>query len=800
MASCQDLATKQEVDRLETEVRSKIDESKEQQIIQAGGSIGASIALATFDPRFRALAARLAGFLGQLANLAAKVSAIFSLVASLASIAMVTLLQLRVAKLESQVAGLTNLANQAIQRANRAVEKADTALARSSKAITDASIASSKANEAIAKANTAINKSDIAILQSNTATNRANEAFAEARGIEAKSERAIETASQAVVESNQAKLRANTAIGSANAAIAKANLNSTNTNRLEQENKELKFRVATLEAKVRTLEKEDDKEEDLLGNDRLKDFVTKKELDTTLKNSYVNEDGLLVRKGNTKDNKKPIKDTITSLRGSEIKLTSSIDGLNTALRSGLEASNKLTNGDVKELRKGLNVSNKLVNDQIRNLYDQVDRVADNEKKTRRDLEDLVTTTVLKRGLSKRQVENIVDTKVDAGIRSLEDVNEQQYKDILDQLKGIPVITAGVVAGGLAPTLKPVRDGINRIIRQTNTPTLVDAATQGVCRTTQPGGCMQRNILDKFRGEASNLVNATGTAFSAANNALLLRVQGTVNTINQTTQATRGIANATLGVVTNAKHGLQAIQKFAETAWKATHADKIMQATATVMTIHNGMMLSNNLLSTVSEAANMSLEALGIRDSTDNPIDIGASVKGMFTSILTKLVGAENYAALTARIAKANRIYQTGINLLDTTYSLFDSARTVAELTAENTGQIGNALKEAGVVYENAYQDMVEQVNPQNASMRKLDKFRNGLEQAENVFSSINQVSSEVVEFKDNVGQLKTEKETLDKEVTEFLETKAEEKAEVKKESEVKAEIDELDFDRNEPSS
>lgn len=247
-------------------------------------------------------------------------------------------------------------------------------------------------------------------------------------------------------------------------------------------------------------------------------------------------------------------------------------------------------------------------------------------------------------------------------------------------------------------------------------------------------------------------------------------------------------------VHSSTHGLAKIQSFAETAWKATKADKIMAGVSMAMTVHNGMMLSNNLLGTVSEALNMTLNALNIRDETDSPIDIGAAVKDKIESILTSLVGAENYAALTARIAKANRIYQTGINILDTTYALFDSARTVSELTAGNMGKIGNALREAGTVYEDAYNEMLERVNPQNAAMRRLDTFTDVLDNAENVFSTINQVSSEVVEFKENVVQLREEKQALAQEIEAQITVQTEEKQAAKSEAQTTADIDETAFD------
>ena len=151
--------------------------------------------------------------------------------------------------------------------------------------------------------------------------------------------------------------------------------------------------------------------------------------------------------------------------------------------------------------------------------------------------------------------------------------------------------------------------------------------------------------------------------------------------------------------------------------------------------------------------------------------------------------------ITARIAKANRIYQTGINLLDTTYSLFDSARTVAELTGEYTGKIGNALRESGAVYEDAYEEFLEKINPQNAAMRRLGSFRDKIEVAENAFDSVAQISGSVLEVKETVGQIKEEKTELKAELDDFLKAQEEEKDTAKTQVQVATEVNENDFDR-----
>ena len=369
----------------------------------------------------------------------------------------------------------------------------------------------------------------------------------------------------------------------------------------------------------------------------------------------------------------------------------------------------------------------------------------------------------------------------------DDVNQQQLDDLRTGIGADITNLQSFFNGNVVPKLDTIQN-------QTRHLSLVGASKDAICQSlngngscpvtpgnpnpTQGLGGLQKALSGKM-----DQVNASLNATAIAQN-----------------QAIKTVVESTNSIVKNTTYGLEAAHKLADTAWKATHADKILAATTTVLAIHNGMMLSNNLLSTISEATNVTLDALGIKDSTDAPIDIGAAVRGKIQGVLTNLIGAEAYTALTARIARANRIYQSSINALNTTQSLFDSARTVAELTAENTGKIGNALKESGAVYEDAYNDFVEEVNPQSAAMRKLDKFREGLESIENVVDTVSQVSGEVVEIQENYDQLKKEKKEWKEEVDQALAAKAETKAEAKSAVQVTASIDAIDFEADESTS
>lgn len=246
-------------------------------------------------------------------------------------------------------------------------------------------------------------------------------------------------------------------------------------------------------------------------------------------------------------------------------------------------------------------------------------------------------------------------------------------------------------------------------------------------------------------------------------------------------------------------GIKKIFEFGEKAWEATHADKVLQVVNTTLLIHNAMMLSNNLFSTMGEATSMALQAVGIKDHTNNPIDVNSLVQSKINAMLSSVLGAANYQALTARIAKANRIYQSGINILDATRNMFDATHSIGEVTLRHTGEIGNALRNAGVVAEDSYQEMVEKVNPASKRLMGLEKFRNGIEVVEEAFDSVSQVSGNVLEIQQNITEIKTSKTAMITEMDTDKQVKKEVRDVIKENSQVTANPAKADFEAAPPT-
>lgn len=90
--------------------------------------------------------------------------------------------------------------------------------------------------------------------------------------------------------------------------------------------------------------------------------------------------------------------------------------------------------------------------------------------------------------------------------------------------------------------------------------------------------------------------------------------------------------------------------------------------------------------------------------------------------------------------------------------MMDSVRNVSEFIAENTGRIGNSLKKFGVVGENAFRWMPEQVNAQSAWVQRLQN-------AQEVASGLEMISSEVLSITENFNEIQQQTEEFKKSIT-----------------------------------
>lgn len=273
-----------------------------------------------------------------------------------------------------------------------------------------------------------------------------------------------------------------------------------------------------------------------------------------------------------------------------------------------------------------------------------------------------------------------------------------------------------------------------------TPKANPSGGAGKANPPPPARTKKNNKCGCNQGLLSGVQNLlSGNGLTAANTALLAK-------IDATTTATGA------GVAVNLTK-LQALQKFMETAWKATHADKIINLLTLATTLHNASMISRDIGETMGYVLGNALAVVGIKDERDNPLDVNEIVGNSVENFIKSVVGEEVYENTATFWQKSNRMLNAASNIVWTIRSINDASQEVMEWTAENTGKIGNALKKYGVVGERSYPWMAERVRAQDGYRRKLGKVFDGLESAENVANSLSQVTSNVREIQDEVSEL-----------------------------------------------
>ncbi|RCJ34604.1 hypothetical protein A6769_22000 [Nostoc punctiforme NIES-2108] len=281
--------------------------------------------------------------------------------------------------------------------------------------------------------------------------------------------------------------------------------------------------------------------------------------------------------------------------------------------------------------------------------------------------------------------------------------DQQKKDFEEQIGRITAIATAIAA--LTPAIQGLPDAIAKSpsVQAANKET-----TQGaVCEIAQPGGCLgapikQAEDAAKANGNKLNdILTGLNTAGSAAQLALLDTINGKLGD-----QLPGGIGGK--------------LSRFAD--WM--HLDRVLNILIFAATIHNALMLSNDIGQTLVGAINNVLQTIGLKKEDGSSFDIGSVISSSIENLIKGAIGADNYTNLREAWAKANRIYQATNNVINSFLNLSQTILQASELIASYTGKIGNALKKGGVILESAYGWM----NPQpkfNRVTQTLESLQNG---------------------------------------------------------------------------
>lgn len=305
---------------------------------------------------------------------------------------------------------------------------------------------------------------------------------------------------------------------------------------------------------------------------------------------------------------------------------------------------------------------------------------------------------------------------------------------IEEIKTSVGIEVGTLLGA---SVIPKLDDLTNLV---SFPNIRNAAEDAICRSVNgQSSCSLPGVANPTKG-LKGLTDNLEAKLGAASLAAELNITRIVSKIDDT--------------VHHATWGLEKAHSFASKAWKATHADKVMNALTLMASLHNAAMLSRNLGETLGDLTSQALSTIGIKDSEGSPLNINEAIGNSLNALMTNILGAEVYAGAKETWLRSSRIISSASQIVWTVRSIADSAREVTEWTAENTGKIGNALKKFRVVGEDAYKWMPEKVTATNKWLSKVDKLKAGVDSLDDAASSFSSVLGEVQNIQSEATELK----------------------------------------------
>ncbi|MDB9349029.1 hypothetical protein [Nodularia spumigena] len=267
------------------------------------------------------------------------------------------------------------------------------------------------------------------------------------------------------------------------------------------------------------------------------------------------------------------------------------------------------------------------------------------------------------------------------------------------------------------------------------PKVAAKAAEGLCATTNPGGCMHK-LVNKVGDSIKD--NTTEKANFIIN---LINKLGIKELLERMKQL-QGVVGPQLLNRFNQPVGVSTwLQQFT----KNQVLDRALAVLTFATTVHNATQLSSQLATTLGTALGNVLQFLGIKDQEGKAYQVNSLIGKTVQGIIQSIVGAENYNQLSKSWAAANRIYQAGANVLNTFQSTANTILDGLQITLGRVGKIGNALRNAGQVLEDAYTWM----NPNP----RINRITTNLEKLNDGASTVEQITQAPIEATQAISEL-----------------------------------------------
>jgi hypothetical protein len=218
-------------------------------------------------------------------------------------------------------------------------------------------------------------------------------------------------------------------------------------------------------------------------------------------------------------------------------------------------------------------------------------------------------------------------------------------------------------------------------------------------------------------------------------------------------------------ITNAKELLDKIVR-------SDVVDRAINLLTLASAVHNSVMLSRELGSTLTEALSNILSAVGIKDAEGNAFDLNAVFGKQLETLIKAIVGEDNYTTYKQIWIKSNRILTTANNLLDSIKSQHSAIVQGVEVVANVTSELSNAAKSEGLFNDDLL-DFQPKRHDFNAPFGKSQQILQNLNEAG---EQINQLASAVIEGQQASEEIQKNWTEMNKAISDAKTLKKEEEA------------------------
>lgn len=305
--------------------------------------------------------------------------------------------------------------------------------------------------------------------------------------------------------------------------------------------------------------------------------------------------------------------------------------------------------------------------------------------------------------------------------------EKQFKELETKLKEqFDTMLVGLV--GATQVLNGIRNN-----------TQPEKIAEAVCKTTEPGGCtanLVNSAATKTRNDILGKLNLTGQGVDLLLLSVIDKKLGA--------QMPDGLSG-----------GLGRLSRF-------LGIDRVLNLLNTLVILHNAMMLSSSLKVTLLEMLSSIGNATGLLQTSEGDnVDLNQVFNNKLEGLITHLIGAENFASLKLSWRKYSSIFRATANSWNAVTNMFNSLGEAIETTAEYTGKIGNGLRAAGVVGENAYNFFSEKVTVRTS---RFMRFQTKTAGAGEILEAINEVAENVIEGQEQFKEYEENKKKFNDEL------------------------------------